>query len=62
MITKDVREINRAIYAQAMNGRNTVTCSVSGRIFGARTRKGQLQVKLGSGQWVNVSAVRIDVH
>jgi hypothetical protein len=60
MQSTKVREINEAVWEQAMKGTKSVKCE-AGRVIRARTVKGQLQVKtLGSGHWYGVESVTIE--
>jgi hypothetical protein len=59
MQSSNVREINEAVWAQAMNGSKSVKCA-EGRVIRAKKVKGQLKVKtLGLGHWYNVAYVTI---
>lgn len=57
--TTNVREINAAIWQQAMKGTRNVRTIEGFRVVRARTVKGQLQAKLLDGKWVNVEYVTI---
>lgn len=60
MKSTDVREINKAIERQAIQGRGSVRTESGQRVIRARTRRYQLQAKLLSGQWVPVEHVILD--
>lgn len=60
MKSTNVREINEAVYAQAMKGTRNVKTETGFRVIRARTKNGQLQAKLLDGKWVDVASVIID--
>jgi hypothetical protein len=60
MQSKKVREINKAVYLQAMKGTRTVQTVDGSRVIRAKTVKGQLKVKLFDSKWHPVEFVSID--
>lgn len=54
--TNDVAGINRKVKQQAQSGDVAVN-SDHGRVFGARTSRGRFQIRVGSGEWLNVESV-----
>ena len=60
MQSRDLEEIQAALYEQAFHGCSKVSCP-AGQVMAIRKRKGQLRVLiLGLGRWYSVEGVSIE--